>query len=113
LETNRIITITPPALDVLKKRLEGRSDCDGIRLRVDTAGCSGYAYGMEYSYAQSCEDITVTVEDVTLIIDPKSVPFLTGTRLEYLVEGLNEGFQFVNPNVTGECGCGESFYVEK
>jgi len=53
------------------------------------------------------------VEDVTLVIDPKSVPFLTGTRLEYLVEGLNEGFQFVNPNVTGECGCGESFYVEK
>ena len=106
-----LITSTPDALDVLRKRLEGRTDCD-IRVKVNKAGCSGYAYEMQYSYVRSVDDIIIPLEEIALVVDPKSLLFLQGTRLEYTVEGFNEGFQFVNPNVTGECGCGESFYYD-
>lgn len=107
-----MITVTPDALVVLQQRLVSRPDCDGIRLEVKGAGCSGYAYHMEYSYARKHDDVIVPLEEVSLVIDPKSMLFMTGTQLEYVVEGFSEGFQFVNPNVTGECGCGESFYYD-
>lgn len=107
-----MIIVTSDAEDILRNRLVSRPECDGIRIEVKGSGCSGYAYYMEYSYTRKHDDIIVPLKDVSLVVDPKSMLFLNGTRLEYVVEQFNEGFQFVNPNVTGECGCGESFYYD-
>lgn len=85
----------------------------GIRMGVRSAGCSGWAYVFEYCYAKTTEDYEVTCCDdtVSIFVDPISMIKLSGTRLEYQKRGLQEGFEFVNPNVSSECGCGESFYV--
>ena len=78
---------------------------------MTTTGCSGLAYVLEFVDELNDEDIVYEDKGVKVIIDPKSKLYLEGTRLEFVKEGLNEGFEFVNPNVKGECGCGESFTV--
>ena len=81
----------------------------GIRLGVKTAGCSGMAYKLEFADAVNPEDVEFASHGVKVLIDPKSLPYLAGTELDYTREGLNEGFKFNNPNVKDQCGCGESF----
>tara|TARA_R110002072_G_scaffold4245_6_gene30002 strand:+ start:13961 stop:14236 length:276 start_codon:yes stop_codon:yes gene_type:complete len=83
----------------------------GIRLGVTTSGCSGMAYVLEFVDAVQPEDQVFEDHGVKVIIDPKSMVYLDGTELDYVREGLNEGLQFRNPNVSAECGCGESFTV--
>lgn len=106
-----MITIADSAVEPLLRKLAESQDCEGIRIGIKTVGCSGLAYVLEYSYNMDSEDIVIHDRGVTLVIDPKSMIYLKGSVLEYLKEGLNEGFKFTNPNVTAECGCGESFYV--
>jgi|TARA_B110000285_G_scaffold113037_1_gene128295 iron-sulfur cluster assembly protein len=108
-----MITIAESAYEPLLNRLATKPDCEGIRVAVRTVGCSGLAYVLEYSYSMDSNDVVIHDRGVTLVVDYKSKLYLEGTRMEYQKEGLNEGFIFVNPNVTSECGCGESFYVEK
>lgn len=107
-----MITVSEEAQRILKLRLNEAASENvlGIRIKVNNAGCGGYAYDLEYSYKTNEEDIILD-SSVMLVIDPFSMTFLTGTLLEYVREDVNEGFQFVNPNATGECGCGESFYI--
>ncbi len=83
----------------------------GIRLGVRTSGCSGMAYKLEFADAREDQDLSFESHGVTILIDPKSLPYLDGTELDYVREGLNEGFRFNNPNVKDACGCGESFNV--
>jgi len=108
-----MITIGESAYEPLIRKLASQPDCEGIRVGVRTVGCSGLAYVLEYTYGEVYRDDTVIADrGVTIVIDEKSKNYLAGSELVYLKEGLNEGFKFVNPNVTAECGCGESFYVE-
>ena len=81
----------------------------GIRLGVKTSGCSGMAYKLEFADAPEAEDMVFESHGVKVLVDPKSLPYLDGTELDYAKEGLNEGFKFNNPNVKDQCGCGESF----
>ena len=83
----------------------------GIRLGVKTSGCSGMAYKLEFVDNTESEDLVFESHGVKVVIDPKSLAYLDGTELDFVKEGLNEGFKFNNPNVRGECGCGESFNV--
>jgi len=83
----------------------------GLRLAVKTSGCSGMAYAIEFADAAYQDDLHFESHGVTLLIDPKSLPYLDGTELDFVREGLNEGFKFNNPNVKNQCGCGESFAV--
>lgn len=83
----------------------------GLRLAVKTSGCSGMAYALEFADAADQDDLCFESHGVTLLIDPKSLPYLDGTELDFVREGLNEGFKFNNPNVKNQCGCGESFAV--
>ena len=105
------ITLTEAAAGRVQSFLESRGHGVGIRLGVRTSGCSGLAYVLEF--VDTLDDGDAVFEDrgVKVVVDPKSLVYLDGTELDYGKEGLNEGFKFNNPNVTGECGCGESFKV--
>ena len=105
------ISMTEAAANHVRRSLEGRGKGDGIRLGVRTTGCSGLAYVLEFVDAPDSEDQVFESHGVKVISDPKSLVYLDGTELDFVKEGLNEGFKFNNPNVRGECGCGESFNV--
>ncbi|MDH5326229.1 MAG: iron-sulfur cluster assembly protein IscA [Gammaproteobacteria bacterium] len=105
------ITLTESAANRVKSFLENRGKGVGLRLGVKTTGCSGMAYIMEFADEVQAEDTVFEHHGVTLIVDPKSLIYLDGTELDYGKEGLNEGFQFNNPNEKDRCGCGESFTV--
>ena len=105
------ISMTESAARHVQRSLEGRGKGEGIRLGVRTTGCSGLAYVLEFVAELTSEDLVFESPGVKVIIDPKSLTYLDGTELDFVREGLNEGFKFNNPNVRGECGCGESFNV--
>jgi iron-sulfur cluster assembly protein len=105
------VTLTSAAADHVSAFLAKRGKGMGLRLGVRTTGCSGLAYKLEYADETQPEDLTFQSHGVTVVIDPKSLPYIDGTELDYTKEGLNEGFKFNNPNVKDACGCGESFNV--
>ncbi|MGB5304779.1 MAG: iron-sulfur cluster assembly protein IscA [Gammaproteobacteria bacterium] len=105
------ITLTEAAAGRVKNFLEKRGKGVGLRLGVKTTGCSGMAYVMEYADAIEKDDVVFEDQGIKVLVNPKSLVYLDGTELDYAREGLNEGFQFKNPNVKDECGCGESFKV--
>jgi iron-sulfur cluster assembly protein len=105
------ISMTPVAAQHIQRSLTARGKGEGIRLGVHTSGCSGMAYALEFVDEIASEDMVFESEGVKIIIDPKSLVYLEGTELDFVREGLNEGFKFNNPNARSECGCGESFSV--
>lgn len=105
------ITVTEKAAAHVKKSLAKRGKGLGLRLGVRTSGCSGQAYVLEFVDAIQPEDQVFEAHGVKVVVDPKSLVYIDGTELDFTREGLNEGFKFNNPNVKGECGCGESFSV--
>jgi iron-sulfur cluster assembly protein len=105
------VTLTERAAAHVQKFIAKRGQGVGLRLGVRTTGCSGLAYVLEYADEVKPEDLQFESHGTTVIIDPKSLAFIDGTELDFVREGLNEGFQFNNPNVKNECGCGESFNV--
>lgn len=105
------IRLTEAAAAHVRKSLSKRGKGEGLRLGVRTSGCSGKAYVLEFVDAIQPDEVVFESHGVKLIVDSKSLLFLDGTVLDYTREGLNEGFKFENPNVKGECGCGESFTV--
>jgi iron-sulfur cluster assembly protein len=93
----------------VQKSLNSRGKGLGLRLSVKTSGCSGMSYVMEFADETQPEDQLFESQGVKVIVDPKSLLYIDGTELDFVREGLNEGFQFNNPNVKDSCGCGESF----
>ena len=105
------VTLSDKAAKHVASYLSKRGKGIGLRLGVRTSGCSGMAYKLEFVDEQAAEDLVFENFGVKVFIDPKSLAYLDGTELDFTREGLNEGFKFNNPNVRGECGCGESFNV--
>ena len=105
------VTLSEPAAKHVENFIAKRGKGVGIRLGVKTSGCSGLAYMLEFADVSQPEDLVFESHGVKVLVDPKSLPYLEGTELDYTKEGLNEGFKFINPNVKDECGCGESFKV--
>jgi iron-sulfur cluster assembly protein len=105
------VTLTERAAQRISNFIEKRGKGVGLRLAVKTSGCSGLAYAIEFADESSPDDLLFESHGVTVLIDPKSHVFLAGTELDFVREGLNEGFKFNNPNVKDQCGCGESFKV--
>ena len=105
------ITLTEKAASHVQSFLAKRGKGVGLRLGVRTSGCSGMAYKLEFVDAVNPEDHAFESHGVKVVVDPKSLPYIDGTELDYAREGLNEGFKFRNPKVKDECGCGESFNV--
>lgn len=107
----RGISLTERAAKHVEKALARRGGGQGLRLGVRTSGCSGMAYVLEFVDEPRPEDQAFEKLGVKVFVDPKSLVYLDGTELDFVREGLNEGFKFNNPNVKDECGCGESFNV--
>ena len=106
-----MISVTEIAAKKIKSNLARRGQGVGIRLGVRTTGCSGLAYVLEYVDAVNAEDITVEQDGFVVVVDPKSLAYLNGVEVDYARQGLNEGFEFRNPNERDRCGCGESFRI--
>ena len=106
-----MITITEQAAKQINKNLTKRGKGVGIRLGVKTTGCSGLAYVLEYVDQAESTDVVFTSNDANVYVDPKSLAYLDGVEVDYIRKGLNEGFEFTNPNERDKCGCGESFRV--
>ena len=105
------ITLTEKAANHVNRSLQKRGKGCGLRLGVRTTGCSGLAYQLEYVDEAAPEDQVFESKGIKIFVDPKSLTYIDGTELDFVREGLNEGFKFQNPNVKDECGCGESFRV--
>jgi iron-sulfur cluster assembly protein len=105
------ITLTESAANHVSRYIARRGKGLGLRLGVRTTGCSGMAYKLEYADDTQPEDLQFESHGVRVFVDPKSLVYIDGTELDFVREGLNEGFRFNNPNVKSECGCGESFNV--
>lgn len=105
------ITLTEAAAQHVSNFLAKRGKGIGIRLGVKTSGCSGMAYKLEFADAAESDDIVFDTQGLKVVVDPRSLPYIDGTELDYTREGLNEGFKFNNPNIKDQCGCGESFTV--
>ena len=104
--------LTDPAIDHFKKSLKTRSS-KGIRFGVlESSGCTGYTYSMDFVDEELKEDLVFNFSELKVFIDPSSFKYLKGTRVDFTIEGVNQGVKFLNPNVKAVCGCGESFEVD-
>lgn len=105
------IKVSNKAAKRINHYLKNRGSGIGVRLSVQTTGCSGLGYNMEYVDNLNADDNIFEDNGVKIVVDSKSLLYLDGTIINYKKEGLNEGFDFQNPNAKAECGCGESFTV--
>jgi iron-sulfur cluster assembly protein len=105
------ISLTKSAADRVQSYLAKRGAGVGLRLGVTKTGCSGYSYVINYADEINEGDIVFEDQGVKVIVDPAALALIDGTEVDFVKNGLNEAFSFRNPNVTGECGCGESFNI--
>ncbi|MDD4928389.1 MAG: iron-sulfur cluster assembly protein IscA [Gallionella sp.] len=105
------VVLSEAAATHVKNFIAKRGRGLGLRIGVRTSGCSGMAYKLEFADEAGSDDLLFESFGVTVLVDPKSLPYIDGMELDYAREGLNEGFKFNNPNVKDSCGCGESFKV--
>ena len=105
------VSLTPAAAERVQAFLAKRGGGAGLRLGVKKTGCSGFAYVVNYADEVAAGDHVFEDRGVRVIVDAESLRFVDGTEIDFVRQGLNEAFKFRNPNVRGECGCGESFNV--
>ena len=106
-----MLTITELAAIKAKEFLDKRGSGFGLRVAITTTGCSGYAYQLEFADTITEDDLEFFSNGVKLVVDNKSHLMIDGTEIDYVVDGLNEGFEFDNPLSKAKCGCGESFTI--
>jgi len=105
------ISLTEPAAARVRSYLDTRGKGVGLRVGVKKTGCNGFAYVINYADAVEDGDVVFEERGVKVVVDTESLELIDGTEVDFVKEGLNEAFRFRNPNVTGECGCGESFSI--
>ena len=105
------ISLTDSAATRVRHYLDTRDNSVGLRLGVTKTGCSGYSYVVNYADGISDSDIVFEDKGVTVVVDAEALPLIDGTEVDFVKNGLSEAFSFRNPNISGECGCGESFNI--
>jgi iron-sulfur cluster assembly protein len=106
-----MITLTEKAANKIQNTIRKRGYGEGIRIGIKTTGCSGLAYILEYVDTPNADDICIEQNNCKIFVDQKSFVYVNGMQVDYVRNGLNEGFEFKNPNERDRCGCGESFRV--
>jgi len=106
-----MVSLTDNAAERVRTFLEQRGHGVGLRVGIKKTGCNGYAYIIDYADSVDADDEIFEQQGVKVIVDRKSLELIDGTEVDFVKQGLNEAFKFRNPNVKGECGCGESFSV--
>lgn len=106
-----MINITDIAAEKIEANLKKRGKGIAIRIGIKTTGCSGFAYIMEYVDKLTVDDILLADNKTVIVTDPTSLPMVAGITVDYVREGLNEGFEFINPLEKDRCGCGQSFRI--
>jgi iron-sulfur cluster assembly protein len=106
-----MIAVTPAAASKIARNLDRRGGGMGIRIGVRTTGCSGLAYVLEYVDSLQEGDDAELHDGFSVVVNKKDQPYLSGLQIDYIRQGLNEGFEFTNPNEKDRCGCGESFRI--
>ncbi len=105
------VSLTESAAHRVRDFLKQRGRGLGLRVGIKKTGCSGYAYVIDYADSVTVDDAVFEAQGVRVIVDQDSLKLIDGTEVDFVKQGLNEAFKFRNPNVKGECGCGESFSV--
>lgn len=105
------ISLTRSAADRVRSHLDKRGAGVGLRIGVTQTGCSGYSYVINYADEIAASDVVFEDKGVKVVVDPEALQLIDGTEVDFVKNGLNEAFSFRNPNISGECGCGESFNV--
>lgn len=105
------IQLTESAAERVRSFILARGRGIGLRLGVKKTGCSGFAYVVNYAESVGNDDTVFEDRGIKVVVDSESLPLVDGTVVDFVRQGLNEAFRFRNPNVKGECGCGESFTV--
>ena len=105
------ISLTDSAADRVRTYLGKRDNSIGLRLGVTQTGCSGYSYVINYAEQIETSDVVFEDKGIKVVVDPEALELIDGTEVDFVKNGLNEAFSFRNPNISGECGCGESFNV--
>ena len=105
------ISLTRSAADRVRTHLDQRGEGIGLRLGVTQTGCSGYSYVINYADEIADSDIVFEDKGIKVVVDPEALQLIDGTEVDFVKNGLKEAFSFRNPNISGECGCGESFNV--
>ena len=105
------ISLTESAAERVSSYLVKRGHGVGLRVGVKPTGCSGYSYVVNYADEIEGDDVVFEDRGVKIVVDPEALKLIDGTEVDFIKNGLNEAFSFRNPNVTGECGCGESFNI--
>ena len=106
-----MIQVTDTAAKKIKSNLTKRGSGIGIRIGVRTTGCSGLAYVLEYVDRLEPGDVAMADNYTNVVVDKKSLPIIDGITVDYVRYGLNEGFEFINPNEKDRCGCCTSFRI--
>ncbi len=110
---NTQVTLTEAAVKHFQKTLQKKAEAVGIRFGVKNAGCSGMSYVLDFALETKLGDHIFESSGVKVVVDPKSLPYVQGTEIDCVQEGLNAVLKFNNPHVKSACGCGESFSIEK
>ena len=105
------ISLTKSAAERVQNYLATRGKGIGLRLGITETGCSGYSYVINYADEVAANDVVFEDKGITIVVDHDALKLIDGTEVDFVKNGLNEAFSFKNPNVTGECGCGESFNI--
>ena len=105
------VTLTESAANRVSSHLSSRGEGEGLRVSVKNSGCSGYAYQLDYANEIGEDDLVFESHGVKVVVSPEHLDFLQGMEVDYVEDGLTAAFHFSNPNVTEQCGCGESFTV--
>ena len=110
--SKRVITLSDKAAERVKEIMaQAKEPIVGVRVGVESGGCAGMSYVMEYAKEANPNDEIIEDKGVKVLIDPKAIMYLLGTEMDYKKEELSSTFVFKNPNETERCGCGESFKI--
>jgi iron-sulfur cluster assembly protein len=107
------ITLTENAAKQIRKQLAKRGKGLALRVGVKKSGCSGFGYTFDYADELRADDRVFESHDASVVVDVSSLPFIDGSRIDFVKEGLNDSFRFDNPNIDSTCGCGESFNLKE